>query len=132
MRRLLLVLLFLAGAACGDTVYRMEQIQGSWWSDPDAPTADLAISGKQIWLDFDSAYHPAWIAGGDTLTYDLGEGMGTIRHRIVSLEGDVLVLERVRPGETTTTTYHRKGPGALDPEDDPSVEQQPVRRLLAP
>ena len=93
--------------------HSLDALQGAWWSDPEAPTADFAIHGEEIWLDFDSAYHPCRIAGGDTLVYDLGPDLGTIRRRIVSLDEDGLVLESSVQGALTLTTYRRQAPPKL-------------------
>jgi hypothetical protein len=73
------------------TDFKIEQLQGAWWSELQNPTADFAIHGDEVWLDFDSQYHPCKVEG-DILTFDLGGG-GLVRSRIVSLQGDRLVLQ---------------------------------------
>jgi hypothetical protein len=83
---------------------REDLLQGAWWSDLENPTANFAINGTEIWLDYVSNFHPCRISG-DTLIYDLGPELGTIRRKIISLDGDMLVLEDIVHGETSRTTY---------------------------
>ena len=92
MRRILIltVLSMCLSVGAGST-FKIEQLQGAWWSDLHNPTADFAIDGNEVWLDFDSKYHPCRIEG-DILIFDLGGGE-LVRSRIVSINGDRLVLE---------------------------------------
>jgi hypothetical protein len=82
--------------------FKIEQLQGAWWSDLKNPTADFAILGDEVWLDFDAQYHPCKVEG-DILIFDLGDGE-IVRSRIVSLQGDRLVLETPEGGERRTLT----------------------------
>lgn len=75
--------------------YHLGMLQGAWWSSAQNPTADFAILGEEVWLDHDAAYHPCRV-DGDVLSFDLGAEAGAVRHRIVSLEGDRLVLEDLK------------------------------------
>lgn len=79
----------------------IEDLQGAWWSDEKNPTADFAIYGNRVWLDFDSSFHPCSIQG-DLLIFDLGHELGRVKNRILSIEGDVLVLESQSNGKKTT------------------------------
>lgn len=74
--------------------FKIEQLQGAWWSDLTNPTADFGIQGDQVWLDLDSGYHPCKIEG-DVLVFELGPEIGSVRNRIVSIKGDQLVLENL-------------------------------------
>jgi len=69
--------------------FKLEQLQGAWWSDPGNITADFGIDGDQVWLD--SLYYPCRIEG-DMLIFQLPDGV-TVVNRIISLEGDRLVIE---------------------------------------
>ena len=88
---LILTVLPMLLSVCAGSDFRIEQLQGAWWSDLHNPTADFAIDGNEVWLDFDAQYHPCKIEG-DILIFDLGGG-GLVRSRIVSIKGDRLVLE---------------------------------------
>lgn len=101
VKRIGLLLIALGLAACVGSSVGMDDLQGAWWSDEGAPTADFGIRGQEVWLDSDTAYHPCRIEG-DVLVFELGEGLGEARQRIVSLEGDRLVLESVVTGERRT------------------------------
>ncbi len=92
MRKMLIltVLSMFLSVYAGST-FEIKQLQGAWWSDLHNPTADFAIDGNEVWLDFDAKYHPCKIEG-DILIFDLGDG-GLVRNRIVSINGDRLVLE---------------------------------------
>jgi hypothetical protein len=74
--------------------YKIKQLQGAWWSDFKNPTADFGIQGDQVWLDFDSAYHPCRIEG-DILIFELGPELGPVKNRIVSIKGHHLVLQNL-------------------------------------
>ena len=92
MKRLLILpILSLFLSAYAGAEFKIAQLQGAWWSDSQNPTADFAIHGDEVWLDSDSQYHPCRIEG-DILVFDLGGGE-LARSRIVSLQGDRLVLE---------------------------------------
>ena len=80
--------------------FRIEQLQGAWWSDFQNPTADFAIHGNEVWLDFDAGYHPCRIEG-DMLIFELGGGE-TVKSKIVSLQDDQLVLETPEDGQRRT------------------------------
>lgn len=82
--------------------YGLTELQGAWWSDPTNPTADFSIEGDQVWLDYDSQYHPCRVEG-DVLIFDLGD-LGYVRNRIISLEGNKLVLEHIGTNQRRTLT----------------------------
>jgi hypothetical protein len=82
----------LSSSGLAASSFDIKQLQGAWWSDQKNPTADFAISDDKVWLDFDSEYHPCRIEG-DTLIFELGSTMGSVRNRIISIEGNRLVLE---------------------------------------
>jgi len=84
----ILAMLFTIYAVANITI---EQLQGAWWSDFHNPTADFSINGNEVWLDFDAQYHPCKIEG-DLLIFDLAEG-GLVMNKIISIDGDRLVLE---------------------------------------
>ena len=73
--------------------FELKQLQGAWWSDSASPTADFSIAGDQVWLDYDSQYHPCKVEG-DVLAFDLGD-LGLVKNRIISLKGNKLVLEHL-------------------------------------
>jgi hypothetical protein len=83
--------------------FTLKQLQGAWWSDPGNPTADFAIHGDQVWLDFDSGYHPCKIEG-DILIFELGPDIGSVKNKIISVKGDRMVLESVATKERRTLT----------------------------
>lgn len=94
MKRLLLFFaLVLASCAHADRSFSLSDLEGAWWSDVSAQTADFAIYSGEIWLDHDGQFRPVRIEKGNILIYDLGPDLGTIERRIVSLEKDSLVLE---------------------------------------
>jgi hypothetical protein len=84
-------------------MYRLEDIQGAWWSDKTSPTADFAITGLEVWLDYDSAYHPCTITTDNVLVFDLGSD-GRVEHRIVRVDARTLVLENLESHEVQTYT----------------------------
>jgi hypothetical protein len=98
--RKMLILTALLFSVCAGASFKIEQLQGVWWSDLHNPTADFAINGNEVWLDYDAQYHPCKIEG-DILVFDLGE-VGLVRSRIVSIKGDRLVLE-TPPGKGRRT-----------------------------
>jgi hypothetical protein len=93
MKRISIVIFLFAIPAFAEAKFELKQLQGVWWSDPGNPTADFSIEGNQVWLDFDSQYHPCKVEG-DVLVFDLGD-LGLAENRIVSLEGNELVLEHL-------------------------------------
>jgi hypothetical protein len=103
---LLLPILAALLSAYAATDYKIEQLHGAWWSDMQNPTADFAIYGDEVWLDSDAEYHPCRIEG-DILIFDLGGGE-MARSRIVSLQGDQLVLETPEGGQRRTLTRAKK------------------------
>ena len=80
-------------------------LEGAWWSDTTAATADFAIHDSQIWLEYDSQYHPLKIEEGGILVYDLGPELGRFERIIVVLDEDKLIL---KDDEGQTTTYVRR------------------------
>jgi hypothetical protein len=76
-------------------------VQGAWWSGPENPAADFAIHGDEVWLDYDSSYHPCRIED-DILVFEPGSGQGPVRNRILGIEGDTMLLESVVTGTKTT------------------------------
>lgn len=89
--------------SCAASDVTLDQLQGAWWSDPSAPTADFGIHGDQVWLDSDSAYHPCRIEEG-VLIFELPPDLGQVRNSIVRHDGDRLVLRNEGTGQTTTLT----------------------------
>ncbi len=87
----------------------LNQLQGAWWSDLNNPTADFAIRGNEVWLDFDSQYHPFRIEN-DVLIFELGGDLGNTKQRIVSIDGDQLVLESLDAKKRTIYTRKEKLP----------------------
>lgn len=83
----LLVMLFSSSFAAES--YKLEQLQGAWWSDMNNITSDFGIDGDQVWLD--SLYYPCRIEG-DLLIFELPD-VGDIVKKIISLDGDRLVIE---------------------------------------
>jgi hypothetical protein len=83
----LLVLLFSSSFAAPP--FKLEQLQGAWWSDLNNITADFGIDGDQVWLD--SLYYPCRI-DGDRLIFELPDDVTVIK-KIISLDGDRLVVE---------------------------------------
>ena len=88
--------------------YELTELQGAWWSDPANPTADFSIQGDQVWLDYDSQYHPCRIEG-DVLVFDLGD-LGYVRNRIISLADNKLVLEHIETKRRRTLTNIKPQP----------------------
>ena len=83
--------------------YSLDQLQGAWWSDYTNPTADFMIQGNEVWLDYDAEFHPCEIKG-DLLIFNLGEFIGDVESRIISLSGNTLVLESLDTQNKTTYT----------------------------
>ena len=88
--------------------YELTELQGAWWSEPANPTADFSIQGDQVWLDYDSLYHPCRIEG-DVLVFDLGD-LGYVRNRIISLTGNKLVLEHIATKQRRVLTNEKQQP----------------------
>jgi hypothetical protein len=102
--QLAILLLLLSAYAVAEL--RIEQLQGAWWSDMQNPTADFAIHGDEVWLDSDAEHHPCRVEG-DILIFELGGGE-LAQNRIVSLQGDQLVLESPEGGQRRTLTRARE------------------------
>jgi hypothetical protein len=83
--------------------FKIKQLQGAWWSDLKNPTADFGIQGEQVWLDSDSGYHPCKIEG-DILIFELGPEIGPVKHRIISIKGNQMVLESLTTKEKRSLT----------------------------
>ena len=94
----LLVMLFSSSFAAPP--FKLEQLQGAWWSNFDNITSDFGIEGNEVWID--SLYYPCRIEG-DMLMFELREGV-TIVNKIISLEGDRLVIESQITKETIVLT----------------------------
>jgi len=102
-RNLLALSLVLAACASQQQSFSLQQLEGSWWSDSDSPTAAFAIHDGQIWLDSNSQFHALKLERGSVLVYD--PGFGEIRRTIVECSRRRLVLEDERG---TKTTYIRR------------------------
>jgi len=96
------ILLFVTSAFAAES-YEIAQLQGAWWSDPANPTADFSIAGDQVWLDYDSQYHPCRVEG-DVLIFDLAD-LGLVRNKIISLKGNMLILENIKTKQRRTLTH---------------------------
>lgn len=95
------ILLLISLSSCTSQRFTLDQLQGAWWSDTDNPTADFFIDGNQVWLDYDSDFHPCRIEE-DLLIFDLGEDLGLVKNRIIDLSGNRLVLENTIDKEKQT------------------------------
>jgi len=107
MKKLAILILLFITSPLGAAKHTIQVLQGAWWSDLNNPTADFAIEGNQVWLDTDSQYHLCEIRDG-VLIFDLGEGRGFVRNKIISIKGDRLVLEHIQSKKRTT--YKRAKP----------------------
>ena len=85
--------MFFSTLAIASPKLTLKQLQGAWWSDPGAPTADFGIDKNQVWVDLDSKYHPCKLEG-DILIFELGPDQ-IVKNKIISLKGDRMVLEDV-------------------------------------
>jgi hypothetical protein len=94
----LLVMLFSSSFAAPP--YTLEQLQGAWWSDPDDIHAEFGIRDNEVWID--SIYYPCRLEG-DMLIFVLPD-VGEIKKRIISLEGDRLVIEHQSTKRTVVLT----------------------------
>ena len=101
--RMSLLIFVTSMSACSAETVGNGELQGAWWSDSNNPTADFAIHGNQVWLDYDSQYHPCTVEG-DVLVFDLGPGLGSVRNRIISLKDDKLVLKHMETEQERTLT----------------------------
>ena len=101
-------LFLIVASAFSAEKYEVSKLQGAWWSDPANPTADFSIQGDQVWLDYDSQYHPCRIEG-DVLVFDLGD-LGSVRNRIISLSENKLVLEHIETKRRRTLTNLKPQP----------------------
>ena len=74
------------------------------------PTADFGIDRDEVRIDLDSTkYHSCKIIDGNVLMFDFGAGLdhGLVKHRILKLEGDTVVLKDLDT-ETISTVPRRK------------------------
>ena len=95
----ILLVLSVSISAIAATKVSIDQLQGAWWSDAKNPTADFAIQGDEVWLDYDSEYHPCKVEG-DIIIFELGKGLDSVKNRIISLSGDQLILEHLQSKQT--------------------------------
>lgn len=65
---------------------------------------DFAVRGNEVWLDYDSRYHPCRLEN-NLLIFDLGEELGNVKNKVISIEENRLVLEHL--GSRKRTTYIR-------------------------
>jgi hypothetical protein len=100
MKKASILIFLVAVSAFAAMQFELKQLQGAWWSDPANPTADFSIAGNEVWLDYDSQYHPCRLEG-DVLVFDLGD-LGFVKNRIISLKGDKLVLEHLETKQKRT------------------------------
>ena len=96
---IVLIILYMSIPSFAVSGVTLGLLEGAWWGNFGAPSAEFAIQSDQVWLDYDSRYHPCKI-DGDSLVFELGEGVGEVRNKIVSLDGNTLTLEHIRSGET--------------------------------
>ncbi len=106
MKKIPALIFLITISAFAASKVELGQLQGAWWSGPANPTADFSIEGNQVWLDFDSQYHPCRIEG-DVLVFDLGD-LGLVKNRIISLKGDKLVLEHLETKQKRTLTHAKQ------------------------
>jgi len=98
----------IVASACVQQGPDIGQLEGAWWSDPGSPTADFLIDGDQVWLDSFENTNPCRVEAG-ILVFDLtGEGAGLVRNRIISLEGDTLILENEDTHQMSKLTRMRE------------------------
>ena len=102
MKNISILIFLFAISALASSTLDLKQLQGAWWSDSANSTADFSIEGSQVWLDYDSQYHPCRIEG-DVLVFDLGN-LGLLKNRIISLKCDKLVLEHLETKHARTLT----------------------------
>ncbi len=86
--------------------FELKQLQGAWWSDSSAPTAEFGIHGEQVWVDSDSEYHPCKI-DGDILIFQF-DADRVVKNRIVSLKGDRMVLQDMTTKKKSVLTRVRQ------------------------
>lgn len=99
MKKILVLLaLSVSISVIAATTVSIEQLQGAWWSDTRNPTADFAIRGDEVWLDYDATYHPCKVEG-DILIFELGKGQDPVKNRIISLQGDQMILENLQSNQ---------------------------------
>lgn len=100
MRALFGLLVMLFSSSFAASPVELEQLQGSRWSDPDNITSDFGIHGDEVWLD--SRYYPCRIEG-DMLIFELPDAISVV-NRIISLDGDRLIIENQLTKETIVLT----------------------------
>jgi hypothetical protein len=108
MTKIAIFIFLIVTSAFAAEKYELTQLQGAWWSDHTNSTADFSIDGEQVWLDYDSQYHPCRIEG-DVLIFNLGD-LGYVRNRIISLVGNKLVLEHIETKQRRTLTNVKQQP----------------------
>lgn len=95
MKKIIVFIFFsISISAFAESVITIDQLEGAWWDERDDPTAAFAIFNSHVWMDYDSKYHPCKIEE-DILIFELGGELGTVRHRIISIEENWLLLEEV-------------------------------------
>jgi hypothetical protein len=92
-------------SGCSSAKFNVKQLQGSWWASTQQPSADFGISGDQVWLDYDSQYHPCKIEG-DILIFEIGNDRGFVKNKIIGITKHSLVLENVSTKKRTTYTLN--------------------------
>lgn len=76
--------------------FELTELQGAWWEESNAPTAAFAIHGDQVWVDSISDYRPCRIED-NLLIFELGPD-AVVKNRIISLDGNEMVLESLATG----------------------------------
>jgi len=94
------MIVVLMGCATGQPSITIADLEGAWWSDTTAATADFALHDGRIWLDHDGQYHTVQLDTGSVLVYDLGPDMGSIKRTLVRLVADTLVMADAGGRET--------------------------------
>ena len=92
----LMFMIVVTSNAVGNESLDLSMLEGAWWDDQTAPTAAFAIHDSEVWIDYLSDYRPCSL-DGDVLIFEIGPNMH-VRHRIISLEGDEMVLEHLSTG----------------------------------
>lgn len=98
---IIVCILILMRCSQGKKSIEISELEGEWWSDASAPSANFAVHDRQIWLDYDSQYHLLKIEKGDVLVYEIGLGVGKIENKIIKLNIDKLILESSRGQKIT-------------------------------
>jgi len=71
--------------------FTINDLNGTWWSNYKAPTADFEIDGDSIWLDNLANYHHCWVKD-DTLYMDLRPELGLQKSKILFASKDSIIL----------------------------------------